>query len=87
MFLSFKLEPCLPKIWVWWWTDVGDNVMALDGEWGEGLQELPDTIPVWSSASRGVARGDGKCKLVRSGKDPVLLEIGTCTDPDSSWVG
>lgn len=61
--------------------------MALDGEWGCGLQELPDTIPVWSSASRGVVRGGGKCKFVRSGKDPVLLEIGTCTDPDSSCVG
>ena len=29
-----------------------------------------------SSVSRGWTRGDWNCRLVRSGRDPVLLEMG-----------
>ena len=31
-----------------------------------------------SSRSRGVVRGEGNCKMVRSGSEPVLLPIGMC---------
>ena len=42
---------------------------------------------VWSSASKGVASGEGKCRLVRSGKEPVLLETGMWTPESCSGDG
>lgn len=75
-----------PNIWVWCCRDDGDKVVMLfDGEWGIWPHELMK--PAWSSTSSGVASGGGKCKFVKSGNDPVLLDIGTCTDPQSSWEG
>ena len=35
----------------------------------------------------GVVRGEGNCKMVRSGRDPVLLETGMCIWPSCSPEG
>lgn len=42
----------------------------------ERLEALPLWLYVWSSGSKGVGSGEGMWRLVRSGSDPVLLEIG-----------
>ena len=51
-----------------WWGEVGDRLE------GELLPPYPAPLP--SSASSGVVRGEGKWSTVRSGREPVLLEMG-----------
>lgn len=40
-----------------------------------------------SSGSRGVGSGGGKCRLVRSGKEPPVLMAGGRTGVPAGWSG
>lgn len=65
----------------WWRVDGGERVagdrVALCGDWGEFCSEYGDWgIPLCSSTSMGVVSGAGKVRLVRSGSEPVFVEMG-----------
>lgn len=72
--LTFPDPDCLRRtgevglccLWCW-----GDTFAAL----GDKLVRL-GICCVYSSGSRGLVSGDGKCRLLRSGREPVLLLIG-----------